>query len=666
MSQSRTIVLVHGIGGPRPEAEWLDPLNASLGYQRLPLLDADSDRVITIDYMDALRTGSRREPPARTWQAPEQAARLQGWADYLLRKDEMARTIDGARKRSANIPFAAVSDSFFTNWGADWLRHVRQYRSKEETRNAVWHAVLKQFPSSGHVIVMAHSLGSIVMLDLLARLPEPIRVDLLLTLGSPMGVGVLRRHHGGLDTVGGFPSPRVGCWVNVFNPDDLFTVGCGASRHFLAALDAPIDTGWDHDLRAYMSQPVVAAAVGLAAFGPRSEPTRDGAVARTVDPQWQSLLLRFAFTHELWSSWPKDEWNKRRRMDLARRLTAEEAIDQARERRESMLRQAANSPEALRDALLAYISGSPVGPDRMPSIDDLRIHAGEHTKNEYSDEQLVLAGVDLLLSPPFAPYDIEIPAKRKTEALAYLLHRIRRDASGVSGKDFAEAVAAAVKDAKSALADGDFPWTAVLVGSGVLILAATGIGLIAAAPAGLAGAAAISATLATFGPGGMAGGVATLAALSGTSMALTTAGITLEAKSGKQVAQLQQSIAQEVAGLPVPAFRTALSGVLAVTAARIQLELDENGAQTEQTLLLVQAEVLHRRSLHHEVAPGSRETAQWDKKADIVAKALDFLALKAKDSGIAVAARKAVVAAIEGSAASPALPGRRGVAALES
>jgi hypothetical protein len=66
------------------------------------------------------------------------------------------------------------------------------------------------------------------------------------------------------------------------------------------------------------------------------------------------------------------------------------------------------------------------------------------------------------------------------------------------------------------------------------------------------------------------------------------------------------------------------------------------------------------------VAPGSRETAQWDKKADIVAKALDFLALKAKDSGIAVAARKAVVAAIEGSAASPALPGRRGVAALES
>ena len=183
-------------------------------------------------------------------------------------------------------------------------------------------------------------------------------------------------------------------------------------------------------LRAYMSQPVVAAAVALAAFGPRVEPASDSAVARTIDPQWQTLLLRFAFTHELWNSWPKDEWNKSRRMDLARKLTAQEAIDQARKRRESMLRQAESSPERICERpVLAYLAGSPVSPDRMPTHDDLRVHAGEQTRNEYSDEQLVLAGVDLLLSPPFAPYGIDVPATRMTEALAFLLQRIRRDAS---------------------------------------------------------------------------------------------------------------------------------------------------------------------------------------------------------------------------------------------
>ena len=80
----------------------------------------------------------------------------------------------------------------------------------------------------------------------------------------------------------------------------------------------------------------------------------------------------------------------------------------------------------------------------------------------------------------------------------------------------------------------------------------------------------------------------------------------------------------------------------------------------------MQAEVLHRRSLHQQVAPGSRETDQWDKKADIVAKALDWLARKAKDSGIPVSARKAVFAAIEGSEQSPPSPMPHGVAELES
>src|SRR5205823_826356 len=52
-----------------------------------------------------------------------------------------------------------------------------------------------------------------------------------------------------------------------------------------------------------------------------------------------------------------------------------------------------------------------------------------------------------------------------------------------------------------------------------------GVGLVAAIPAGLAGAAAISATLAAFGPGGMVGGMVTLAALTGTGTAFLGGGV---------------------------------------------------------------------------------------------------------------------------------------------
>jgi hypothetical protein len=650
------IVLVHGIGGPRPAAEWMEGLNTALGYLRYPTLGGDLDEVITVDYMDALLNGSVEEEPEPTWTAPEERERLQQWTDYLARKEAMAEAIDGARKRSSLIPFAWVSDSWLSDLGADWLDRVRPYVSSAKTRNAVWQSVLSQLPDSGRVMIFAHSLGSIVMLDLLTRLPADLHVDLLLTIGSPMGVSVLRKRHGGIDTLGGFPASRVGCWVNVYDRDDLVTVGRGAGRHFEAALDAPINTGLlEHGLRAYMGQPVVAAAVGMSAFGSRTEPSAGATVARTIDPQWQPLLLLFAFTHELWAAWPTDDWAKRRRMDLARKVLAQRAVDEAGERRLRYLAQVDASPAPIRDALLANLEHSPLGVGRTPSVDDLWHHAAHLLRHEYADEQLVLAGVDLMLAPPFAPFGIEASSSRMKEALATLAERIRQDSSTISGTQLADAVSSAVKEAKSGLEDDSFPWTPVLVGSGILVLAATGVGLLVAAPAGLAGAALITTTLATFGPGGMAGGVATLAVLTGTSMALTTAGLTIEEQAGKQFADLQLSIAQELAALPVPAFRTGLAGLLAVVRTRQILALASSAADVEATLLLVQSAVLHEVSLHRQIASGSRATKDWNKKGALVQRALDWLAKKAADSGIPSDERRAVIAAIEGGKPAPLL-----------
>lgn len=57
MSQGRTVVLVHGIGGPRPVAEWITPLNAGLGAMGYPTLNADVETFVNVDYRHQLMAG---------------------------------------------------------------------------------------------------------------------------------------------------------------------------------------------------------------------------------------------------------------------------------------------------------------------------------------------------------------------------------------------------------------------------------------------------------------------------------------------------------------------------------------------------------------------------------------------------------------------------------
>ena len=80
----------------------------------------------------------------------------------------------------------------------------------------------------GHetVTVVAHSMGTVVAFDLLESLqrsnPLLPRIDLLMTLGSPLWMNVFdARHPKKLATVAS--------WINVFHPDDF--IGRRIERH---------------------------------------------------------------------------------------------------------------------------------------------------------------------------------------------------------------------------------------------------------------------------------------------------------------------------------------------------------------------------------------------------------------------------------------------------
>src|ERR1019366_5472038 len=74
-----------------------------------------------------------------------------------------------------------------------FLAPVRRYQDQRDCRWAAQRAVLDQLPKSGSIILIAHSLGSVVAVDLLTKLHPNLRVDLLVTIGSPLAIKPVRQ-----------------------------------------------------------------------------------------------------------------------------------------------------------------------------------------------------------------------------------------------------------------------------------------------------------------------------------------------------------------------------------------------------------------------------------------------------------------------------------------
>lgn len=367
MSGDQAVVFVHGIGGPCGLAAWLGPLNATLSGLRMPAIDEDS--CIPVDYLRVLQQGSTDDEPGRTWQRESSQEQSHAWQRLVARRDAFAALIEGPRKQVSELPLGQVHPAV-SHHVPRLLPIVDRYLSKAKSRRAVWEAVLAQMPSAGRVIIVAHSLGSIVMLDLLDRLPEGLQVDLLLTIGSPISIGTFRRHLSYLSQPGDFPADRVGVWVNAYDPDDIVTIGRGAARSFPAALDVPINTGLSHEVSAYLGHPVIGASIAIAMYGPSVEPT-EGTPALRLHPSWSHVLLRFAYLQELWRTWPADKWNERGRMDTARRVLAERVVAEAEQQRARFAEQVQALPPQLRAHPLADADARWFAAGRMPSASAL-------------------------------------------------------------------------------------------------------------------------------------------------------------------------------------------------------------------------------------------------------------------------------------------------------
>lgn len=67
---------------------------------------------------------------------------------------------------------------------------------KEKIDDLVMRQIINGLPKDEKVVIISHSLGTIVAYDLMRRLRHQVKVKLLLTAGSPLGIEIVKRRLG--------------------------------------------------------------------------------------------------------------------------------------------------------------------------------------------------------------------------------------------------------------------------------------------------------------------------------------------------------------------------------------------------------------------------------------------------------------------------------------
>ena len=111
------------------------------------------------------------------------------------------------------------------------LRDLRRYTRNrnelaEHTRNILKTALREAREQNRPILLIAHSMGSVIAYEALWQMSranrEPMQVDLLLTMGSPLGQRYIQHRLKGYDAIGSVRYPNnIGRWINLSAQGDM-------------------------------------------------------------------------------------------------------------------------------------------------------------------------------------------------------------------------------------------------------------------------------------------------------------------------------------------------------------------------------------------------------------------------------------------------------------
>jgi endonuclease G, mitochondrial len=147
-------------------------------------------------------------------------------------------------------------------------RDVALYLTKKRIRNAVQKSLAKQLDeeigADESIVLLTHSLGTVVGMDLITSMAPGSRVPLMVTCGSPLGIksiySKLKRQ----------PQPahpkRIDQWFNAYDPRDVVALEERLLPLFGGGLvDIKVQNGdQPHDIDRYLAHDEVAHHIGIA------------------------------------------------------------------------------------------------------------------------------------------------------------------------------------------------------------------------------------------------------------------------------------------------------------------------------------------------------------------------------------------------------------------
>jgi pimeloyl-ACP methyl ester carboxylesterase len=194
-----SIVYLHGVGQGVARDDWYRALAKSLEEHGVAVPPLQSKRIIRPSYIDLLQgvgvpASGVREPTPTIKEPGSRSEKLTNRASFARRQ---AEAIAGLPEVVTNTGFAGVGrfvgqmDPTGFPLPLD-LSDAKHYLRNERVRWSILHKVIDAIGTQRDLIIVGHSLGSLVAIDLLAHLPPDIRIRRLVTIGSPAGaMGIL-------------------------------------------------------------------------------------------------------------------------------------------------------------------------------------------------------------------------------------------------------------------------------------------------------------------------------------------------------------------------------------------------------------------------------------------------------------------------------------------
>lgn len=544
MTTKPILLFLHGVGNGDPSDNWKHQLAQSLSNNGYPALDGVE--LIVPKFAHALRGVDEAEklpPIVHKRPSKSDAAQIRRNFERRMSGIEFKLGRHDAGRGHVGVPLMIDAGVEF----APQMVQASNYLKNSDLRAQVLKLILSKLPSSGRLVLVGHSLGSVIAADLLLRLPASIEVIGFVTIGSPLGHSTFN-----IDKVWDNlkePPAHLSWWVNFWNATDLITSGRGLSSVFPWMTDYKVSSGTNNPHKAhgavqYLGIPVVAEAIGYALYGSKSKEltTHIGDVAAQLnDTEYLAhLALRYAHLISI-----RLEGDQKNRYQGALRQVQATLIDGIQHWNSE---QGRTTPAAL--SRLAFDLADPTSIPPVPS-------PCAHLNVDQAIEPLSA----LVSENIIRPFEIAVSPETKQKALEDLSAEL-----GLTSA-FGTNVVTAAKQAHEILTGPKIVnwkrWTAVSVGA-VAIVAATG-GLALAAAPGVAGAALLTSALASFGPGGMVGGLITagsLAGVGGGGLAYGLASSTTSAADLESVIErmLANEILRELLHLPMnPAIWIALT-----------------------------------------------------------------------------------------------------------